>query len=315
MTALVPPMPVLSAVDPTSGVVIIDLPCRQCGYNVRGLSPAGACPECGARVALSLRGDLLRYSQPQWLRKLQRGVELILWNIVLAILAAIALAVLTRIAGTSGGLIGQLITLAAALVGFVGAWWLTEPDPSGLGEDQYGTVRKLIRITLMLGAIQAVFGLVLALAGPLPPWARMTTDAVNIVFQIAAVVGVIATLQYLRRLSMRIPDLDIANRSKFLMYTLGICYAMLILVGIVILVLIGSGGVAGGGGAASAMMGVGCFAALVGVAMLVFGVMYLFMLIRLRRRFVEQATLAEQVWQQPPPGNAPPPTPMAVPPL
>lgn len=30
-----------------SGNVAVDLPCCHCQYNLRGISPAGACPECG----------------------------------------------------------------------------------------------------------------------------------------------------------------------------------------------------------------------------------------------------------------------------
>ena len=30
-----------------------DLACRRCGYNLRGLSTDGACPECGTAVGQS----------------------------------------------------------------------------------------------------------------------------------------------------------------------------------------------------------------------------------------------------------------------
>jgi hypothetical protein len=33
----------------------VDLPCAACGYNLRGLSVAGRCPECGAPVIESVR--------------------------------------------------------------------------------------------------------------------------------------------------------------------------------------------------------------------------------------------------------------------
>lgn len=35
--------------------VNLDLPCWQCGYNLRGLPPPGRCPECGEEVATSVR--------------------------------------------------------------------------------------------------------------------------------------------------------------------------------------------------------------------------------------------------------------------
>ncbi len=32
-----------------------DVPCATCGYNLRGLPPAGKCPECGDSIRISLR--------------------------------------------------------------------------------------------------------------------------------------------------------------------------------------------------------------------------------------------------------------------
>ena len=40
----------MSEVGPTDQ----DLPCVDCGYNLRRLSPAGRCPECGADVRDSI---------------------------------------------------------------------------------------------------------------------------------------------------------------------------------------------------------------------------------------------------------------------
>ncbi len=39
-----------------------DVSCLTCGYNLRSLLPDQTCPECGAAVAESLRGDQLRSS-------------------------------------------------------------------------------------------------------------------------------------------------------------------------------------------------------------------------------------------------------------
>ena len=72
-------------------VVIADAPCRKCGYNVRGLSIDGRCPECGSPVGLSVMGDLLRFSDPSWVRTLRRGVTLILTGIVVYIFGTIAI--------------------------------------------------------------------------------------------------------------------------------------------------------------------------------------------------------------------------------
>ena len=45
-------------------------PCDGCGYNLRGLSADGRCPECGHAVADSLRATSLFHADPRWLRRL-----------------------------------------------------------------------------------------------------------------------------------------------------------------------------------------------------------------------------------------------------
>ncbi len=37
------------------GTILLTVRCQQCGYNLRGVDPAGVCPECGAAVWPSLR--------------------------------------------------------------------------------------------------------------------------------------------------------------------------------------------------------------------------------------------------------------------
>jgi hypothetical protein len=45
------------------GPIPADVPCVGCGYNLRGLHPAGRCPECGAAIVPSLLA-LLRVAPP-----------------------------------------------------------------------------------------------------------------------------------------------------------------------------------------------------------------------------------------------------------
>lgn len=38
-----------------AGAILLTVRCQQCGYNLKGVDPAGACPECGAAAWPSLR--------------------------------------------------------------------------------------------------------------------------------------------------------------------------------------------------------------------------------------------------------------------
>ena len=43
-----------------AGVIAVTLPCRLCGYDLRGLSKSGKCPECGNEILPSLGVWLIR---------------------------------------------------------------------------------------------------------------------------------------------------------------------------------------------------------------------------------------------------------------
>lgn len=53
------------------------IPCRGCGYDLRGLAVAGACPECAMSVARSLRGDLLRHAPVDETAAIRRGLRIV----------------------------------------------------------------------------------------------------------------------------------------------------------------------------------------------------------------------------------------------
>jgi hypothetical protein len=117
-------------------MVLEDLPCRSCSYNLRTQPMKGLCPECGTPVELSLRGELLRGADPDWVSRLRLGCELAMWGAVSLYIIRIF---------WRGGFNTELIRLAATAVLAIGTWLLTAPDPSGIGEDRYGQIRMWTR--------------------------------------------------------------------------------------------------------------------------------------------------------------------------
>jgi hypothetical protein len=81
-----------------------DLFCFACGYNLRGLSSEGSCPECAAPVSKSVQGETLAAAaDPRWLRRLRIGIVLLL------------LAPLVSLAGALPGVRGRQLLIIAGL--------------------------------------------------------------------------------------------------------------------------------------------------------------------------------------------------------
>jgi hypothetical protein len=291
MTAYQPAAPA-SPVD-DSGVVVTDLPCRKCAYNLRTLSINSRCPECGTAVGYSAQGDLLRFSDPTWVMNLHRGVVMILSAIAVVVVGVILTAVVdgVRARGTAE-LLGALVILAGYLLYVVGSWLLTEPDPSGLGEQEYGTARKVIRVTLIIGVLDSLLDVV-DLGFTVPPGLSSVFLIFTTLAGIASVVGTFAQLQYVGKLATRIPDEKVTRRAHFLKWAFAVSYGAIIL-GTAIVALIGPG--TGGASVGGGVIGVGCFMGLAVLALLVFSIMYLLMLDRLRKALKEQAQYALHTW-------------------
>jgi len=290
-----PPLPPLPPPMSASATLNSDTPCRKCGYNLRGLNVSGRCPECGAAISISVGGDLLRYSDPDWLQKLANGANLI-------VTGYIAIFLTTFVAGFFGILrlrsvlaVGTLVAVAAGLLVIVGAWLVTEPDPSGIGEDRYGTARRLIRITLAIGIADSILRIITQFS-TLHPGVRLIVHSLQLAAGIATVIGFLAQLQYFSKLTQRIPDDSLTTRANFLKIALPVTYGIFVAFTVLTVV---QGPIARGAralGPNPAFLLFGCGTAIVGIAVLVFFIMYLFLVARSGRSFKEQAHAARQMW-------------------
>lgn len=270
-----PPAPSVVRLD-ANGRIDEDVSCRKCGYNLRGLLPETVCPECATVVGRSLRGDYLRFADPAWVAQLFSGLNWIMYGVALGFLVGAAAGVLIA-ALKLPLLVITAIQVVFGIVGLVGYWKFSMPDPSGLGESDGLNARKLLRITQIAGLAALPVSVFSELLDPI------LQVMVGVLAGIIGIVGFFAIFIYARRIALRIPDEKIANSCRTLMWGFIITAGIFIASGI-IGALSSSSGIAGGGGC------------LGGTLMLVLIILSLLTALRFRRALMKAATEARMSW-------------------
>lgn len=264
-----------------------DIPCRKCAYNLRGLSPEGRCPECGTAVGLSTLGDLLRFADPDWLRTVARGITILLWMILVMLLAEC----ITR-AAHLGNTVDNVVSIALNLISLYGAWLMTEPDPSGIGEDPTFTARKLIRFTLLVGVVLQFPALVATLTD-VPAPLLVVLGLLMLTAILTSLIGEFAKFVYFEHLFRRVPDRRLADRARWLKWGYVVCLGTSMLSGLIVMLVFN---LAGAG--ANSAVAVGALLMIpTGIALLVFAIMTIVLLLRLRRALLDAAARAETIWR------------------
>jgi hypothetical protein len=226
------------ASDP-GGRLDADRPCLTCGYNLRGLLPSDLCPECANPVFNSLRGELLRFSSPDYIAQLHRGVVLIQISIVgyflLFASACIVPFLALSLAGGGGRAFavkwnstwaGIGISTALSAVSIVG-WWLFSARDPAIGErDEGATARVFLRACILVQAAATFCSLAMNPGGsafgqrPPRPGAAGVLDILGALLALASLLALVvwwfAAMRYVRRLAPRIPSESIYRRAKLL---------------------------------------------------------------------------------------------------
>lgn len=222
------------ATEPDASDVLVDhVDCRQCGYDLAGLSQDATCPECGTSIAWSLEGDLLVFSDPRWLGQTLRGLQWyvasLILMVVLGVLAFAGFFLGARLLGPSqlGGAmmmfnVGSLAVTAIILgVMAVGYYRMTAIEPGETNTKRLSLYRLTRIMTLSSIAVAIVvqlgqigFALVLS-------WFNVHQQQVFILTQLAelfnSLVGTIAFLFFLwlcRDLALRLPNQSLARNIK-----------------------------------------------------------------------------------------------------
>jgi hypothetical protein len=140
-----------------------DLTCRNCGYNLRGLSLDRTCPECGTPALYSARGYQLRFADPAWLGRVRRGSN----TMLLAVAAQGVGIILFLLTNMSGGRRSTAVALAILVTcgGLALALWMigvtnvTTVEPRAVGAEPPVTVRMLARTSTLIAGFSGVIWL------------------------------------------------------------------------------------------------------------------------------------------------------------
>lgn len=298
------------------GLVLATRHCIRCSYNLQGLPAAGVCPECGTEVALSLRDNLLRYSDPGYVSSLLGGVQMVQASVILMCLGWFGCC--CGPSANAGVLAVLLISYTVLLetLGLVGWWKFSAQDPRAVGDDRGERPRRWVRGAVFvaavctvgttalnilaggaavtpLGAVRGWFsgaGLPLAASTPV----GLASIAVGSVFLVAVGVRFFASIRYIRWLAPRMPAEEIAERARTLrlLVTVGLGVPTLLLLAVVGMKAAGAGNA---GTASMVMNGLIAVALLgfVGVGIAAFFV-YLSLLGSLRVRLVWTVKVIER---------------------
>lgn len=235
----------MQVVDPSSSLA--GRQCIHCSYKLDGLSASGVCPECGQPIEDSLKGLLLRFASPAYLREVSTGLSLylngILVMIVTSVLAGIAAFALRGSPAAMAG--ATLLGLVPQVMMLLGFWKYTAPDPGYVGQENPNNPRQIARIALVVSAVATLISASLQFAGYTTgftiPGAGGTGGAGGagaVVFSTAMLVGVVvglvaavawiaqffAGLQYTKWMMSRIPDEELVTRTKKYMWLLPVIY-------------------------------------------------------------------------------------------
>ncbi len=132
--------------------------CIECGYNLRGLTHQGLCPECGTLKSASLRPDLLQYADPAWRDAICRGLTLlaVAFGLIAAFILISVIGGLFAVRGIGGYIVGPLMiiimwSMMASIAG--GFWLLGTRNPSTRLEPVSSHLHRAIRLAAIAEAL------------------------------------------------------------------------------------------------------------------------------------------------------------------
>lgn len=159
--------PTPAAILDDAGRIAVDLPCLNCGYNLRTLAADGLCPECGTPVANSACGYYLRYAPAPWVRRLAYGgllltiafaglgfSEDVYSKLVQVLELGLGKRAATGLLSPSVWNMWRTVSVASLWLVVGGVILLTAPDPRTTSAPRLITARRVTRLWLWVVAAQ-----------------------------------------------------------------------------------------------------------------------------------------------------------------
>ena len=135
-----------------------DLPCRECGYNLRGLEYGKNCPECGTVIDRKRPEHAHLMDAPaEYLKRLRLGM----WMLCVGVWGPLAAMVILH-QGLSGATVGAAFAMQLTGMGLfiAGGWILTGPKPhESVAVRRWHHLSNLTRISLFVPPLLALIGL------------------------------------------------------------------------------------------------------------------------------------------------------------
>ncbi len=200
-----------------TGHVTEHIACRACGYDLVGLQNGKQCPECGSPVGISIRGDLLSHSRPDWTRHVGQHVRIGgLLLMALPVVLAVGLVVAMRAGRPVSGIVPSILLVAWCYMAFQGA----RPEPT---QTEMMRAQRLVRYTAAGLALIIVTGFTAESMG-----LNLPGPFVFFLGSVAFLAALTVHACWLSDLMLRVPSTDLCDALRYRMWVILALGALLV---------------------------------------------------------------------------------------